>query len=191
MCWCKELLGPFKTQQNHNQVNLCLNANAYKMHDSNRSEYWINNLAISLHVYASKSINIIREMGEIIEHYICFSVHLHNRLDWRTNTHTRKGWADYFEEAQILLPVCGSESNLQCCCLLGNSISATDASRINKLIHKAGTISGQNKDTFESVRNRRSLNKLVSIVDNLSHPLYDTLQGQWSSFSNRLILYSH
>ena len=34
---------------------------------------------------------------------------------------------------------------------------------------------------------RRSLNKLLSIMDNPDHPLHNTVQGQRSSFSDRLI----
>lgn len=33
------------------------------------------------------------------------------------------------------LPGCGSECHLLCCCLLGASISARDASRVSKLMH--------------------------------------------------------
>lgn len=40
-------------------------------------------------------------------------------------------------------------------------LSAKDASRINKLIRKALKIIGQNLEIFESVRDRRSLNKLL------------------------------
>ena len=69
----------------------------------------------------------------------------------------------------------------------GSSISAKDASRTNKLIGKAGTVIGLKLETFESVMSKRSLNKLLSIMDNPSHPLHKILQGQQSSFSNRLI----
>ena len=69
----------------------------------------------------------------------------------------------------------------------GSNISARDTNRINKLIRKAGTIVGQNLETFESVRDRRSLNKLLSILDNPSHPLHDTLQSRQSSHSSRLL----
>ncbi|KAK3514726.1 hypothetical protein QTP70_029193, partial [Hemibagrus guttatus] len=60
----------------------------------------------------------------------------------------------------------------------GGSISARDASGINKLILKAGSIIGHKMETFESVRNRRSLNKLLSIMDDPSHKLYNTLQNK-------------
>lgn len=49
------------------------------------------------------------------------------------------------------------------------SISAMDASRMNKLIHKARTIIHQNPEAFESVWDRRTLNNLLSIMDNPLH----------------------
>lgn len=62
------------------------------------------------------------------------------------------------------------------------SISVRDASRMNELIHKAGTIIGKNLEVFEPVRDRRSLDKLLSITNNPSHFLHATLQKQQSSF---------
>ncbi|KAK3558332.1 hypothetical protein QTP86_017265 [Hemibagrus guttatus] len=76
--------------------------------------------------------------------------------------------------------VCGGECHLQCRGPRAG-ISARDASRINKLICNAGSIIGHKLEAFESVRNRRSLNKLLSTMDIPSHPLYNTLQSQQSS----------
>lgn len=45
-------------------------------------------------------------------------------------------------------------------------MSIRDASRVNKLIHKAGTITGQNLETSESMVDKRTVNKLLSITDN-------------------------
>ena len=59
-----------------------------------------------------------------------------------------------------------------CCdvvCWLSN-ICASDASGLNRLIHKTGTIIGQKLETSESVRDKSSLNKLLSIINNPSHP---------------------
>ena len=55
------------------------------------------------------------------------------------------------------------------------SITATDTYRINKIIHDAGKIIGHNLETRESFRDRRSRNKQLSIMDNPSNPLHDTL----------------
>lgn len=61
---------------------------------------------------------------------------------------------------------------------------------INKLIHKAGKVIDHNLEMFESVRDRRSVNKLLFIVNNPCHPLYDPLQRRRrrNFSSNRLIL---
>ena len=69
----------------------------------------------------------------------------------------------------------------------GSSIRASDTNRLNKLIKKAGSVIGVKPDTFEAVVERRTLNKLLSIMDNPDHPLHHTLDRQRSSFSNRLI----
>lgn len=41
----------------------------------------------------------------------------------------------------------------------GSSISVRAVNRINKLIRKAGTVIGDNTETFESARDKESLNK--------------------------------
>lgn len=58
---------------------------------------------------------------------------------------------------------------------------------LNKLIHKAGTITGQSLEAFESVRDRSSLNRLLSIMDNPSHLLHSRLLRQQSYFYLTLI----
>ncbi len=67
------------------------------------------------------------------------------------------------------------------------SVVAGALNRLNKLITKAGSIIGCKLDTFEEVMERRTLSKLLSIMDNPEHPLHHLLDRQRSSFSNRLI----
>lgn len=69
----------------------------------------------------------------------------------------------------------------------GNSIGAGEINRLNKLIKKAGSVIGCKLDSIEAVVERRTLNKLLSIMDNPDHLLHHILVRQWSSFSNRLI----
>lgn len=69
----------------------------------------------------------------------------------------------------------------------GSSIGASDTNRINKLIRRAGSVIGCKQDTVEAVVERRTLNKLFSIMDNPDQPLHHTLDRQRSSFSNRLL----
>ena len=74
-----------------------------------------------------------------------------------------------------------------CCSLLGSSIGASDTNRLNKLIRKAGSVIGCKQDTLEAVMERRTLKKLLSIMDNPLHPLHLTLVRQRSTFSKRLL----
>ncbi len=64
-----------------------------------------------------------------------------------------------------------------------SSITASDTSRMNKLITKAGSIIGCRQETFEAVVERRTLNKLLSTMDNQDHPLHHILDRQRSVFS--------
>ena len=59
----------------------------------------------------------------------------------------------------------------------GSSIGASNTNRLNKLIRKAGSVIGCKQDTFEAVVERRSLNKLLSIMDNPDHPLHPPHTG--------------
>lgn len=52
-----------------------------------------------------------------------------------------------------------------------SSICARCASGINQLTHGAGTVTGQNLAMSESLGTSRSLDKLLPIMDNPSHPL--------------------
>ena len=66
-------------------------------------------------------------------------------------------------------------------CWGGGSIRAGDINRLNKLIRRAGSVIGCKPDTFEVVVERRTLKKLLSIMDRPDHPLHPVLDQQWSS----------
>ena len=66
----------------------------------------------------------------------------------------------------------------------GSSIGASDTNRLNKLIKKAGSVIGCKQDT--TLVERRTLNKLLSIMDN-TLPLDLTLVRQRSTLSKRLL----
>lgn len=57
----------------------------------------------------------------------------------------------------------------------GSSIRASDTKWLNILITKAGSVIDCKLDTFEDVVVRRSLNYLLSIMENLGHPLHHLL----------------
>ena len=64
----------------------------------------------------------------------------------------------------------------------GSSINKSALNKINKLIRKAGSVVGVKLDSLEVVAEQRTLNKLLAILDNTSHPLHATLDKQRSSF---------
>ena len=72
--------------------------------------------------------------------------------------------------------------------MLGSSITAADTNRLDKLLRRAGSVLGTSLEPVSAVAEKRMLSKLLSIMDNASHPLHDTLVRQRSTFSNRLIL---
>lgn len=69
----------------------------------------------------------------------------------------------------------------------GGSIEASSTKRLNKLIEKAGSVIGCKLDTVETVVERRTLTKLLSILDVPDHPLHSLLNRQRSTSSNRFI----
>uniref|UniRef100_A0A8C4SCV5 TIR domain-containing protein n=1 Tax=Erpetoichthys calabaricus TaxID=27687 RepID=A0A8C4SCV5_ERPCA len=69
----------------------------------------------------------------------------------------------------------------------GGSIKKKDASRLDKLVSKAGSIVGMELDSLTSVAERRALSRLLSIMENPLHPLNSIISRQKSSFSDRLL----
>ncbi len=69
----------------------------------------------------------------------------------------------------------------------GGGIRAGEASRLNKLVRKASSVVRLELDILESVAERRMKYKIIAILDNPSHPLYDKQWPMGSSFSHRII----
>ncbi|KAL3993517.1 platelet-activating factor acetylhydrolase IB subunit alpha [Sarotherodon galilaeus] len=68
----------------------------------------------------------------------------------------------------------------------GGSISAGDRKRLNRMIRRASSVLGCPLDPVEVVSDRRIVAKLSSLLDNISHPMQETLTALSSSFSGRL-----
>ncbi|XP_076744780.1 uncharacterized protein LOC143420432 isoform X3 [Maylandia zebra] len=68
----------------------------------------------------------------------------------------------------------------------GGSISAGDRKRLNRLIRRASSVLGCPLDPVEVVSDRRTAAKLSSLMDNISHPMQQTVTALSSSFSGRL-----
>lgn len=70
---------------------------------------------------------------------------------------------------------------LLCCCLL-----EMDATKLDKLIQKTGSVLGRRLHSLKAVVKKRMWTNLAKILDNIKHPLHRTLMKQSSSHSGRL-----
>ena len=68
-------------------------------------------------------------------------------------------------------------------------LRVADANRLNKLIGKTSDVVGTECDSL-TVSERKTLMKLRTILDSVSHPLHDVLVRYKRTFSERLILMS-
>ena len=70
----------------------------------------------------------------------------------------------------------------------GGSTTKRDTSRLDKLIRRAGSVVGMELDSLVTVAEERTLNRLLAVLDNASHPLHTVIIKQRSLFSGRLLL---
>ena len=68
----------------------------------------------------------------------------------------------------------------------GGSTKKRDAGRLDRLVRKAGSVVGAELESIASVAEKRTLSKLLTIMDNETHPLYNTIIQQKSVISGRL-----
>ena len=61
------------------------------------------------------------------------------------------------------------------------------ATRMSKLVRKAGDVVGVQLNSLTVVLERRMLSKVQAILDNDSHPLHEVLDRLRSTFSQRLL----
>ncbi|KAK3506523.1 hypothetical protein QTP70_006433 [Hemibagrus guttatus] len=64
----------------------------------------------------------------------------------------------------------------------GSWVKTAHANRLNKLIRKAGYVMGVELESLVEVCNRRMQRKLLSILDNVSHPLQAATNGNSIKF---------
>ncbi|XP_062868152.1 phospholipid-transporting ATPase IC [Trichomycterus rosablanca] len=138
---------------------------------------------------------------DTVEDYKYLGVYIDNKLDWSKNTETlyRKGQSRlYFLRRLRSFNICRTmlkifyesvvaSAILYAVACWGSRLKVADANRLNKLIRKASDVVGVELDSLTTVSERRMLSKLKSIMDNTSHPLYNTLERRRSTFSQRLI----
>lgn len=150
---------------------------------------------------AQQPISIEGVDVEVVKSYKYLGVHLDNRLDWSVNTDSlyRKAQSRLyflrrlraFNICQKLLlmfyqSVVASVLFYAVVCW-GGSISKRDAGRLDRLVRKAGSVLGLELESLTPLAERRALSKLLNIMDNVHHPLHNTITMQRSSFSGRLL----
>ncbi|KAF7649768.1 hypothetical protein LDENG_00136670 [Lucifuga dentata] len=152
----------------------------------------------------SPPITLVNIQGldiDTVESYKYLGVHLNNKLDWSVNTDVLYGKGQSrlhllrrlrsFGVCRTLLKtlydtVVASAIFYAVVCW-GGECTDRDRNRVNKLVRRASSVLGCCLDSVEVVSERRMLAKLTSIMDNTSHPLYETVRYLSSSFSSRLI----
>ena len=134
------------------------------------------------------------------EDYRYLGVVIDNRLDWKSNTETvyKKGMSRlYFLRNLRSFKVCSemleifyqsvvASAIVFAAVCWGSSIRASNINRLDKIIKKAGSALSLRLEFFETVVERRTLNKLLSTMDNDQPPLHHTVDRQQSTFSHRL-----
>ena len=133
----------------------------------------------------------------MVDDYKYHGVHIDNKLDWKTNTKAvyKKGMSRLFFLRKLrsfnvcsrmlglfYQSVVASALYFAVVCL-GSSIGAGNTNRLKKRIKKAGSVIS---NTFEAVLERRTLDKLLSILDNPAQLAENSLNSQCCSL---LIVY--
>src|SRR4029434_5053734 len=128
---------------------------------------------------------------EVVKTYKYLGVHLDSKLDWSANIDAiyKKGQSRLYFLRRLrsfnvwhkLLrmfyqSVVASVLFYAVACW-GGSIKKRDAGRLDRLVRKAGAVVGTELDCL-TVAERRTLSRLLTILDNVHHPLHSTLNRQ-------------
>ncbi|KAI4878622.1 hypothetical protein NFI96_001779, partial [Prochilodus magdalenae] len=138
---------------------------------------------------------------EMVRTYRYLGLHLDERLDWSANTDIlyRKGQSRlYFLRRLGSFNICRKllqmfYQTVVSSCLFyavvcwGGSIKKRDEMRLDKLVRRAGSVVGVELDSVVKVAERRTLHKLLSIMDDDGHPLHTIIMDRRSKFSGRLL----
>ena len=138
---------------------------------------------------------------DTVEEYKYLGVYFNNKLDWSRNAEAvyKKGQSRLFFPRRLRsFNICRTmlrlfyESVVASVIFFavtcgGSGLRVADTNRLNKLIRRAGELVGEELDSLTTMAEKRMLSRLQAILDNVSHPLYDTLAQQRSSFSRRLL----
>ncbi|KAI4881097.1 hypothetical protein NFI96_007135 [Prochilodus magdalenae] len=138
---------------------------------------------------------------EMVRTYRYLGLHLDERLDWSANTDVlyRKGQSRlYFLRRLESFNICRKllqmfYQTVVSSCLFyavvcwGGSIKKRDEMRLDKLVRRAGSVVGVELDSVVKAAERRTLHKLLSIMDDDGHPLHTIIMDRRSKFSGRLL----
>ncbi|KAI3365081.1 hypothetical protein L3Q82_010197 [Scortum barcoo] len=139
---------------------------------------------------------------EAVDSYRYLGLWIDNKLDWTTHTSHLYGKTQsrmYFLRRLRSFNICSKLLQMFYQSVVasvlfytvvcwGGSISKKDTSRLDKLIRRAGSVVGTKLDSLVTVAESRTLDKLLDIMDNASHPLHTVISNQRSLFSERLLL---
>ncbi|KAI3367638.1 hypothetical protein L3Q82_026475 [Scortum barcoo] len=139
---------------------------------------------------------------EAVDSYRYLGLWIDNKLDWTTHTSHLYGKTQsrmYFLRRLRSFNICSKLLQMFYQSVVasvlfytvvcwGGSISKKDTSRLDKLIRRAGSVVGMKLDSLVTVAESRTLDKLLDIMDNASHPLHTVISNQRSLFSERLLL---
>ena len=138
---------------------------------------------------------------EVVNTYKYLGVHLDNKLDWSANIDAiyKKGQSRlYFLRRLRSFNVCNKLLRMfyqsvvasvlfYAVVCWGGSIKKRDAGRLDMLVRRAGAVVGTELDCLTTVAERKTLSRLLTILDNVHHPLHSTVNRQKSIFSGRLL----
>ena len=151
--------------------------------------------------HTATPVNIQGTDIEIVDSYRYLGVHLNKKLDWAANTNAllKKGQSrlhllrkptSFGVQGALLKTFYNSvvaSAIMYGVVCWSSSITAADRKRLNKLVKKASSVLGCPLDPVEVVGDRRMTTKLLSIMEDASHPLQETVRSLGSSFSDRLL----
>ena len=126
---------------------------------------------------------------DMVNMYKYLGIHLDNKLDWSTYTEA------LYQKGQRRLCFLRRRRPFNVCSKLlwmfyqsvvagvlfyavvcwGGSTKKRDAGRLERLVRKAGSVVGTELKCITSVSDKRTLSKLLTIMDNDWHPLYNTI----------------
>ena len=138
---------------------------------------------------------------EIVQSYKYLGVHIDNKLDWSINSDAiyKKGLGRLFFLRKLRsFNVCNrlllsfyqsvmASVIFYAVVCWGGNISKGDAAKVTKLIKKAGSVIGIQLDPLDVILEKRVRAKTSAILGDTTHPLYEVLSQQQSTFSQRML----